>query len=180
MADNTSPQELRESYDKLKAEHEKLQKENGGLRSENRTLKAQGFGLTAPQAQAFVSATPDGDITAEVVKTFATNLGITIIDPAAPKQGPGPVAPVQGTPTTPGVGDGAPSTVNSGLALVGRGGTPAGAGGQPPATLDRLTTAQLGELKKTDPLAAVKALREGRVIFSKDNFYVKEGLIRQE
>ena len=178
MADNTEPQNLRESYDALKTDHGKLQKTNADLATENRTLKAQGFGLSEAQAKVFVSSNPE-DVSKEAVDTFVKTLGLTVpgtegaAEPKTAESAPAP-ASAQGGATN------ESSTSNQGMALMGQAGSTGGDGGQPTAGTEYLSTAQLSELQKKDPQAAAKAIREGRVRFSEDNFYVTAGLVPQK
>jgi ribosomal protein L12E/L44/L45/RPP1/RPP2 len=177
MAENTNVRELGEQYETQKALLEKTQKELAEERATNRVLKAQGFGLNEAQAKVFAQANPGVEVTADAVKSFSESLGIGTAPPA-PKQEPAP-ATTPSTSQQSTTGEPAKPETNPGMALIGGASGRAGDGGQLPAGTERLTTAALTELAKTDPVAADRALREGRVEFSKDNFYVRSGLMRQ-
>lgn len=182
MAENTDIRDLRESHDRYKDEAEKAQKAAADATAENRILKAQLLGgLNETQAKAFASAHAGAEVTAETVKSWAEGMGIGGQAPAAePKQDPAPTKTEPAAQTVAAGEANEQSKPNTGMALVGNAGSKAGEGGQLPPGTEMLNSAQLTELAKTNPLAASQALREGRVRFSKENFYVQSGLIQQD
>jgi hypothetical protein len=180
MAETTDIRELRESQEKYKEEHEKSQAALAQAQTENRILKAQLLGgLNETQAKAFATATAGAEVTAESVKSWSEGMGIGAATPE-PAKDPAPTKTESEAPKEASGEAGESSETNKGLALVGNAGSKAGEGGQLTPGTEMLNSAQLTELAKTDPVAADKALREGRVRFSKENFYVQSGLIRQQ
>lgn len=175
MADTPDIRELRQSYETLKAAGERDQTELAELRAENQILKAQGFGLNEAQARAFAQANPE-TVTAETVQDWAKGLGLNLT-PAPTQTSPPTAAPPMTTEPTSGQPS-VQSPPNPGMTLIGGAGTRAGDGGQLPTGTEMMTTDELTQLARTDPVAAEKAIREGRVQLSENNFYVKAGLIK--
>lgn len=172
MADDAQGlKELRESFDSLQKAVGEKDKLIGQLQSENRSMKAETLfsaaGFAPSQAKLYPA---DRDLTPEAVKAFAEEFNLTGPAPASGGTQGSPQS--SATPTAQSVG-------SPDLSLIGQAGSRAGTGGQPPAGSEKISTAKLSELMRTNRPAAEKAIADGRVEFEANNFYVQQGLVRQ-
>jgi hypothetical protein len=152
-----TPNELREQVDALTKDIGKMRKANEDLAKENRSLRArQAFSeatLSPELADLFVAANPEGDITVDSAKEFATKYGISA-----------PVAEGEEEEKTP-----KPQPNVEGLDAVSRAGSGAGEGGQLPAETNTMSVSEYVQLLKTNKVAASEALAQGRIRMRDDN-----------
>lgn len=154
----TIPQ-MRERIDAQNKELKRLRDENSKYGAETRRLQARDAfreaGYQPVHGDLFAAQYPEGEIAPDSIAGFAQTYGLT---PVAPKE-PAP----EGEAET-----GAPA--ERALAGMSRSGSRPGEGGLPPTTTDRsMTRDDWLALSKSDPAAARKAVKEGRVQIRKDN-----------
>jgi hypothetical protein len=168
-AEQMEPKELRAAYDALTANHEAAQKELSALRQENRTYGAkEAFReakLDPAQAELFVYANGDSEITPEAIQEFADKFKLAPVPEAQSEE-----------PQAPDAENAKPKAADTGLSMMSRGSTRAGEGGQqPPGTKDdTMTTAEWTELYKRDRNAAELAVKNGKVSLREDNWYAQD------
>lgn len=163
--------ELRESFKQLEKQVGEKDKTIAQLQQENRSMKAESLfsaeGFAPSQAKLYPV---DRELTSDAVKAFAAEFNLTAPAAAPNEQPTPPQGPQTQTTTSPGSPD---------LSLIGQAGSRAGTGGQPPTGSEKISTAKLSELFRTNRPAAEKAIADGRVEMEANNFYVQQGLVRQ-
>jgi hypothetical protein len=165
MSEETIPQ-MREQIDNLTKSNKDLISSNEKLVSENRGFAARDAfrdeGYAANHGDLYAAANPEGDITTDGVNEFAGQFNLQKIEPESKGSGSDDGSDEGGDDTD---GDAPGSTA---LADMQRGSSSSGdgSGGAGP---EKMTQAEWQALHQTDPAAAKEAVRQGRVVISKDN-----------
>lgn len=167
--DGTIPQ-MRERIEQLNKEVAKRDAEIASLNGEVRKFSARDAfreaGYAPQHGDLYAAQAGDElDLTPDSITTFADQYGLSPVAAATTAE-PEPDL-VEG-------GDGGEADPDAELASFSTGGSGAGEGGQPSAT-QKMSKEDWRSLQKTDPVAAGRALREGRVAMREDNFWLNEG-----
>jgi hypothetical protein len=156
----TIPQ-MRERIEAQNKELASLRKSNSELGVEVRKMQARdafrSAGFKAVHGDLYAAQYPEGEMSADSIAAFAKEYGLAAEEAQAAAE------PQE---------EEAETGAKTGAALSGmsRSGSRPGDGGQPAAGADKTMTRQEWvELSKSDPVAARKAVREGRVQIRKDN-----------
>ncbi len=168
MTEETIPQ-MRETIDRLQKDLRAQAAKQEELVATNRSLTAREVARQAnfdPKVGELYAKTSDGDLTAEGLTAFATELGLPqLVAEAAEAAAESPAEVEESAPETVGGAD---------LATMSRGGSSQSPGAGS-ATEEAMTRAEWTELSRTDPVAAREALAKGRVQISRDNPYAPGG-----
>jgi hypothetical protein len=169
-AESMTPKELREAYDAMASDLASAKKELADAKAAQRLSTARDAfrqrDLNEAQAELFIAAYPDGEVSPEDVAQFASkyNLRPQSSESDATLTPEAPPAEQEGSPA------------DTDLSLMSRGGTRPGSGGQQPAgaASDTMSREEWEELARDNPAAARLAVSQGKVLLRKDNFYVRE------
>lgn len=170
MAEEGTIPQMRERIEELNKVVAKKDAELSALQGEVRKFSARDAfreaGYAPQHGDLYAAQAGDElDLTADSITTFADQYGLS---PVAQATQPDP------EPKSVDGGDGGDPDPNAALASFATGGSGAGEGGQPSAT-QKMSKDDWRALQKTDPVAAGRALREGRVSMREDNFWLNEG-----
>lgn len=165
MSEEMTNSELRDAWSRVKKDNAGLQKNVEDLTQKIRVSEAQeafrDAGYTPANGVLYATVNPEGEITADAVKAFATEQGLTLVADL-------PSDDADSGDTTSDVKDG--STALAGLAGSG---SRAGEGGAGGASTEVMTRQAWQQLHAVDPAAAKAAITSGRVEISRDNVYAK-------
>ncbi len=165
MGEETIPQ-MRDQIDALTKTNKELVGSNEELTLSNRGFQARDAfreaGYAANHGDLYAAANPDGDITDDGVNEFADQFNLSKTETTVVKEGEEGGSEGEGEETS----EGGEST--TALADMARGGSSAGdsAGGVKP---ESMTRAEWQVLMQTDPAAGKEAVRQGKVLISKDS-----------
>lgn len=163
MTEETIPQ-MRETIERLQKDLKAAQAKQAELETTNRSLSAREVAREAnfdPKVGELYAKTADGDLTAEGLTAFATDLGLPSALAPAVESSEAPVEVEGSAPEAPGGAE---------LAEMSRGGS-SNSPGAGSATEETMTRAEWTELSRTDPVAARDALAKGKVRISRNNPY---------
>lgn len=171
MSEETIP-ELRDARDEAVADAKRFRTERDDSQKEVRELKAReafhDAGYEKGHGELFVAVNPETDFTAEAIAEFVkeNNLPPRAQETSSKSE----EKPGEEKPTETGE-EKSEETSGSGLSTMSGGGSGAGGGGQQSTADELVTTAEWAALHKSNPEAARKVVKEGRVKLRTDNPY---------
>ena len=168
MSEETIP-ELREARDQAvtdaKAERSSRIKAEGKVRQLEAREAFDAAGYEKGHGELFVAVNPEAEFTAEAIKAFVDENNL-------PARASSETSETKEESEQESGGEGkeqGEATKETKLGDMGGGGSGAGGGGQQSTADDLLTTQEWADLKKSNPGAAEKAVKEGRVKLRTDN-----------
>lgn len=178
MADDPGIPELRNQVDSLSKDIAKERDRAATAEARVRTLEARDAFDSAGYAKAhgdlWATSNPQGEIPDEAaIHAFAAQYKLQLVNESAPAStGEGEAAGGAG-----GAPEGNESDGRESAALMGNAGSRAGVKAQPSSSEEQMSITEWESLSRSDPEAARRAVREGRVALSDSNPWVSAGQV---